>query len=57
MYSKEALEGDDLQVLAEKSLKIYEDLLTKSENMQKIIIKINIFLKRITKSESFAMTS
>ena len=57
MYSKEALEGDDLKVLAEKSLEIYEDLLTKSENMQKIIIKINIFLKRITKKESFAMTS
>ncbi len=57
MYSKEALEGNDLKVLAEKSLEIYEDLLTKSENMQKIIIKINIFLKRITKSESFAMTS
>jgi ADP-heptose:LPS heptosyltransferase len=57
MYSKEALEGNDLRALAEKSLDIYEDLLTKSENMLEIIFKINKFLERIVKSESFAMTS
>ena len=57
MYSKEALEGNDLQELAEKSLDIYEDLLTKSENMQKIILKITKLLINIAKNESFAMTS
>jgi hypothetical protein len=57
IYSKEALEGNDLQVLAEKSLDIYEDLLTKSENMQKIIFKIKTFLERNSKNKSYVMMS
>ncbi len=56
-YSKEALEGKDLKVLAEKSLCIYEDLLKKSEIMQEIIFRINIFLKRNAKTERFAVMS
>jgi ADP-heptose:LPS heptosyltransferase len=56
-YSKEALEGKDLQVLAEKSLCIYEDLLRKSEIMLEIIFRINKFLNRTVKSERFAMMS
>ncbi len=56
-YSKEALEGKDLQVLAEKSLCIYKDLFKKSEIMQEIMFRINIFLKRNAKSERFAVMS
>ena len=57
MYSKEALEDSELRLLAEKSLDIYEDLLTKSENMQNIIFEINKYLKGTMKNDRYAMSS
>ncbi len=57
MYSKEALEGDDLQVLAEKSLEIYEELLTKSENMKNIMLNINTYLQHAARDERCALSS
>ena len=57
MFSKETLEGNDLQVLAEKSLDKYADLLIKSENMQVIVLKLTEYLNNIVKNESVAIMS
>ena len=57
MYSKEALEGNELKTLAEKSLDIYEDLLTKSENMLAIMIQINSILEKTATGERIVMSS
>ena len=57
MYSKETLEGNDLQVLAEKSLDKYGDLLIKSENMQVIAHKLTEYMSNIMENENVAIMS
>ena len=57
MYSKETLEGNDLQVLSEKSLDKYGDLLIKFENMQLIVLRLTEYMNNIVKDENIAIMS
>ncbi len=56
-YSREALEGDDLEILVKESIEIYEGLLIKGENMQAIMTGMKSVLNVQTENSKLAMTS
>jgi len=55
-YSKEAMEGDDLEILVNNSIEIYEDFLVKGENMQAIMSGMISIVNAQTENNELAMT-
>jgi ADP-heptose:LPS heptosyltransferase len=56
-YSKEALEGDGLEILAQKYIDVYADLLIKAENMQSIISRLIMMHDAQSEKNKLAMMS